>query len=140
MSLRAVRAPVRRLVGLREQPAVERKLTIFHYEQAMAKGESAFAIDVLEKKTFGPASVMVVLLASVSGKHVVLYSVSRSEEASYRFRRLHPDAEGPAVRELFDAARSDDFRSLGALGLSYGELGAVTGRSRQELQRALRGA
>lgn len=119
--------------------ALDRRLVIFHYEHALRQGEPAFSVATVEKKSFGRASVSLALLSSQSRHHEVLYSVCRSEALGFLFRRLHPDADGVA-RLLFDAARSDDIASLSAVGLSYREIGAVTGESLERLQKLLGGA
>lgn len=118
---------------------LDRRLVIFHYEHALRHGEPAFSVAVVERKTFGQSSVSLALLSSESRRHEVLYSVRRSEERGFRFRRLHPDAEGLS-RLLFDAASAADVASLSAVGLSYREIGAVTGESLDRLQKVLGGA
>jgi hypothetical protein len=134
---RAKRSNVLLFGSPREQPELDRQLTLYHYERAMEPGESAFAVAALEKKVFGHSSVMVAMLSNANGRHAVLYAVRRSPDG-FVFRRLHPDGEGEMVRALFDAATVSDFRSLAELGLSYAELGALTGRSRDGLRKALR--
>lgn len=129
----------RALSSLREQPELERKVTAYHYEHCLRQGEPVFTVDSLEKKSFGHSSVMVALVASSGYRLQALYSVRRSE-SGYRMRRLYPEADGLALRAAFDRARTDDFQSLAELGLSYDELGAMTGRSRAQLRKALRGA
>ena len=134
---RANRSNVLLFGSPREQPELDRRLTIYHYEKQLRTGAVPFAVSTVEKKTFGHASVMVAMLSDVLGRHRVLYAVRRSDDG-FVFRRLHPEAEGEMVQALFDSASISDFRSLAELGLSYAELGVLTGRSREGLQKALR--
>lgn len=119
------------------RPTLEHELVLFHYEHAVKHSDPPAAIATIEKQTFGHSGIALVLLASVSRKHLALYRTQRSS-TGYQFRRLHPELEGEALVSAVHGARSDDILGLALLGLSYGEIGSLTGRSKHDIQKALR--
>lgn len=126
----------------REEPhrrqSLDRALVLFHYEHAMAHGDPLMAVATIEKQSFGHAPIEVALLANASRKIMALYRARRGRQAGYEFRRLHPELDGEALASAVHRARSEDIAGLVALGLSYGEIGSLTGRSPSDIRKALR--
>jgi hypothetical protein len=121
------------------RPTLEHELVLFHYEHAVQHSDPPAAIATIEKQSFGHAGIALVLLACVRRKRLALYRTRRSS-VGYQFRRLHPELEGEALAAAVHGASSDDIPGLIRLGLSYGEIGSLTGRSRQDIQKASRRA